>query len=714
MKEFNLLRRRLLIVFMAVLLSMSAAGSVIAANPTAAANSNQGAYNSVIGKIGIGSNRYMQLQNASLLANDNGQTLTFQAMIHNGGKEDISLSDYYIRVKSKAGISYYPDLAPQDKNQKLIPAGSDRTFQFYVSVDSTTKLSDLLFAAIQWDFSLDNFERVLGKIAVPKNYSAETPWNRKQEISLNGASLTTWIQGIDLYRNDQYILPTINLYAENSGNLSAVLPSLQFYIRTSNGDIFPMDASGLQSGLIMPPATGAQVTISGTLPATVNQKGLQLLVSRTITTTNSNTGSSSSSSSSQQSSSSTVLPIAIYQLKLDAKYPASKDNKYSFSTKDGTYSVQFDSLQRWPWNDQDLLTADFTLSNPTDHTLPIPQFTGKFQINHAVTVTAGTVSTDSISTLQPGQKKRIQLQGKIGFGESLESVEIFLQNGLSDIMHLTLSQLSNTPEVKSGQSYTLNDVGASYSVTVSSKDTFAGDSDDIIAAKVDMQNLEKRTIPLTNLTAQFVAPDGSVFPAEITSITQKIIPQAKASLLVWGNFPKGYDASGLQVLLGESVTAGHSTPSGGQPDAFTNAVIYGLPDEHTEVQSGLGQINLFPYTLNISNTNFPYFVYDKATNTFDLNFSFDYDFSKNSLVTANMDNRHVIVELLDGNGSQLLSQELDFVDTKSGNPVLKLGSDTMKLHATVSEISFNSSSYTVNIYSEFQSGHKKLLAQQKL
>lgn len=708
MKRFNLLRRRSLTLFMVVLLSLSAAGSVFAANPTAIPSQNQGPFVSALGKIGIGTNRYIQLQNANLLANDNGQTLTFEVLIHNGGKDDISLSDYYMRVQSKAGISYYPDLVPQDKNQKVIPAGSNRTFQFYADIDSTTKLSDLVFSWIQWDFSTANFERVLGKITVPKTYSAETPWNQKREISINGASLMTSIQGLEVYRNDQYILPTINLYAENSGNLSAVLPSLQFSIRASNGDIFPLETSGLQTGQILPPSTGAQVTIRGTIPATVNNKGLQLLVSQTITA---NTNSNSSNSSSVQS---TVLPVAVYQLKLDAKYPADAANKYSFTTKDGTYIVQYDSLQRWPWNDQDLLTAEFTLSNPTDHSLPIPELSGYYRINHALTVQGNSVSTDSISTLQPGQEKKIQLQGKIGYGESLQSAEIFLQNNLSDILHLTLSQLTDIPRVPTGQTHVLNDIGASYSFSASSTNTFAGDNDEIIAAQVDMQNLEKRTIPLTNLVAQFLAPDGSVFPAEITNISQKITPQGQAALMIWGTFPKGYDAAGLQVLLGKALTSGRSTPVGGEPDAYANATAYTLPDEHTEVQSDLGQINLFPYTLSVTNIHYPYYFFNKGTSSYDFNFSFDYELQKNTSVTTNMEDRHVIMEVLDGNGSVLMSQEMDFENTKTGNPILKLGSNTIQLLSNITGVSFNSSNYTINIYDEFQAGHKKLLAQIKL
>ena len=164
----------------------------------------------------------------------------------------------------------------------------------------------------------------------------------------------------------------------------------------------------------------------------------------------------------------------------------------------------------------------------------------------------------------------------------------------------TQAELQAIPFIGMGQSYTSNDIGRKAKYVVRSVSTYEDKTNIMYSAMVEATNLEKRFTNVSKFVANFRSSDGTVFPATIAEVKNKISPTGKALLNVWASVPKGYSTTNMNLLLGEAVTEGKlSEGEKAVADSYVNPVSYWLPDEKTNAATTLKNVELFPYTITI-------------------------------------------------------------------------------------------------------------------
>ena len=118
--------------------------------------------------------------------------------------------------------------------------------------------------------------------------------------------------------------------------------------------MYPLDAKGIKD-LTINPQVDKEIELSGSVPVSVKLEGWQLVIIQNAADVKLN------------------LPIAYFELPPVSESDSVDTGKaYNFSNKEGTYTAQMNTVQRLPWEDQDILTAGFTLSNYGPESLPIP------------------------------------------------------------------------------------------------------------------------------------------------------------------------------------------------------------------------------------------------------------------------------------------------------------------------------------------------------
>src|SRR5690606_20432116 len=105
---------------------------------------------------------------------------------------------------------------------------------------------------------------------------------------------------------------------------------------------------------------------------------------------------------------------------------------YTFNNDDGEYHVVLNSVSRLPLEDQDVITASFTISNEGTSTLPIPALGGKFVLDDVVDQAAQTVSNDQVIGLQPGTEVQLQLYAAIPYTYTYSELKVVLQEGTGE------------------------------------------------------------------------------------------------------------------------------------------------------------------------------------------------------------------------------------------------------------------------------------------
>ncbi|MCR8634901.1 hypothetical protein [Paenibacillus radicis (ex Xue et al. 2023)] len=705
------------VLLIAAVLSFGSAVPAFAADSSTAPPSNGSSSSTLstgsapsLGTVSLNGGSFFELKNVIMLTEQKGKTVTFTVSVHNESSTDLLFIDYWVHVLTKSGNQISVRVLPQDKDKNKISAKSVQDINFYAALNETTELNDLMFEFIKWDFSQPNFERKIGDIAVPDNYSTVTPADDSHAINMTGTEVKTSIKKVLLTKNEKNYSPTVILNMENIGNRSAKVPGYQYLLRTAEGYMYPLDAKKNKE-LTINPQVKEEVELSGSVPIAVSTEGWQLVIVQESAELKLN------------------LPIAYFQLPpVSATDTVATGIEYNFSNKKGTYTTKLNSFQRLPWEDQDILAANITLLNKGVEALPIPDLAGYFMLDDNVKVEAKLIKTDKTIGLAKGASANFQFIGKMPYTYEFTTVKLVLEEKTSETEKEELlefahsSELLNIPYLNVGETHKMTNVGRNASYNVRSIKTYSGDTADIFTVQLEATNLEKRFTDISKLVAQFKTTDGTVYPAAVSEIKKKIGPNASALLFLSGTLPRGFQSSNVHIMIGEAVTDDKYTEKDAVPDAYVNAAAFWLPNENRTVQDDLMNVDILPYTFSMNHIN-TWLLQGQ------LKLTFNYELTKNLLMESNTEGRKLIIGLEDENGNKTFSREFDFKDFDTSDSIvestgddvnitkLKLGKhDGVKIIERDQDLIYKLETlktYKLSIYDSFQ-GQKKLLATKKI
>lgn len=666
-----------------------------------------------LGTVIIGERSYVELKDVVMLPGDTDQTVAFTLSLYNGEANDLQFIDYWVRLRAKSGAEFTANLMPTDKDKNRVPPQTREDFAFYAKLNASVSLGELEFSFVRWDFSAPDFARVLGTISVPADYSFVTPAESARLVQADHVMMKVRVKKAFVGKNDSYYLPFVNIEMKNTGNRSAKLPEFHYAIRTADGLMYPLQASGLVKDTEIQPLVSKEGIFNGSIPAAVGSEGWQFVIAQSV-----NAG---------ENNGSVLIPAAFFELPDAAQEEVSLGRDYDFSDKSGVYTARLDALYRLPWEDQDLLTASLTIANRGGAALPIPNFTGYFLLDDAVKVQAKAVLTDKVIGLQPGASTSVQITGKIPYTYAFDSVKLFLQEkeGAGDSAatldllqfnhHAAMTGLVDTPV---GMPFRLTDVGRSADFSVRSVQTYTGNSSNIYAVQMEVVNREKRFTGIPKLVAHFQAADGTIFSANVSEVKNKVGPGSSALLNLWSPLPKSYATSGFKVIVGEGVTDGKLSEGEDKADSYVRAAGFALPTEAAEPQNDFKRIDIYPYTISLSRIGAQIINLISGS----LQISFDYELDQNLLVQSSDEEQKLVVEMKDKSGDFAISEELALGKSNnsgfggSGN-ALEFGAHTLKITKNDPELAYklkNLTSYQFNVYLQFRTGYKKLLASKEL
>ncbi|NEW05316.1 hypothetical protein GK047_04675 [Paenibacillus sp. SYP-B3998] len=680
------------------------------------ADNSAASISSTVGTVSITKSSYFELKQIHVLPDQSGKLATFTITIHNEGSSELQFIDYWVRLKSKSGNQFSARLLPADKDKNRVAPGSTTDMTFYSTVNSTTNLQDLVVQFIKWDFSQPNFERVLGEVAVPDSYTDVTPADGTSVISIGGNDVKASIKKFLNNKNEKYYVPTVYLTLENVGSHTVTVPSYLFSIRTSEGLLYPLEAKGVKDLKINPKET-KEIQLSGSIPVSVAANNWQLTLAETITDLKLN------------------VAVAAFQLPAVTQGDGGSVGKeYTFTSKSGVYTTQLNALHRLPWEDKDILTADLTLSNKGEQSLPIPNLSGYFLLDDAVKIDAKLVQTSKVIGLGAGTNVNLQLAGKVPYTYEFSHIKLVLQEkegekpatgtetgsaAVTDVLEFsTQAELQAIPFIGMGESYTSNDVGRKTKFVVRNVSTYEDKTNIMYSTMVEATNLEKRFTNVNKLVANFRSSDGTIFPATIAEVKNKISPTGKGLLNVWASVPKGYSTANMNLLLGEAVTDGKLTEGEKTvADSYVNPVAFWLPEEKKEVKTKLSNVELFPYTININRIGTAI-----ADGTFTL--KFNYELTKEKLTEINTEGHNLLLVFEDGGGVKSFEKKFDFKDfdvingesNADEDSKIRLGKhENFKITLSDPGLIYKTQflkQFTLSVYDEFQ-GQRKLIASQK-
>jgi hypothetical protein len=691
--------------------------SITSLVPALAVSGASAPIRAAVGKVNITASSYMELKQINLLPDQIGKLAAFTITIHNQGSSELLFIDYWVRLKSTSGNKFSTRLLPADKDKNQVTPGSSMDITFYAKVNDTTALQDLIVQFIKWDFNQPGFESVIGEVAVPSTYTNVTPADEAYLMRIGGTDVAASIKKLVSNKNEKYYVPTVYLTLENVGSNSVTMPAYLFSILTSEGLLYPLEAKGVKD-LIINPKESKEIQLSGTIPVSVSADNWQLMITENLTDLK------------------LKLPIASFALpKVSLQEEGSIGKEYTFTSKSGVYTAKMNGLYRLPWEDQDILTADLTLLNKGTDSLPIPDLTGYFMLDNAVKVEAKLVKTAKVIALGTNSNVSFQIAGKIPYTYEFSQVKLVLQEKetagsttggstggstgtVTDVLEFTgQSELQAIPLQKQTESYTLTDIGRQSKFTVRSTASYSGKTGKLFTVQLEAANLEKRFSTIAKLVAHFRAENGTIFPAAIAEVKNKVSPSGKAILNVSATLPLSYSTSNMQLLIGEAVTDGMLTEGDkAVADSYVKPAAFVLPEEDKTVKDKLKDVQLFPYTISMNKIG-------TTIENSKVTLIFDYEITKDALTETNLEGRKLIISLDDSKGIKSFERAFDLKSlepaasdaTTDLTNTLQLGKhEKFKISVTDADLIYKLEflkKYNVSVYEEFQ-GQRKLLASQ--
>ncbi|MEX2460840.1 MAG: hypothetical protein WD469_06000 [Paenibacillaceae bacterium] len=528
----------------------------------------------------------------------------------------------------------------------------------------------------------------------------------KRVIDVAGIAVNTMINRASMAKTETSYISNIFFSFENNGAKAVLLPDYLFNVKTKEGLIYPLTAAGFTK-ISLNPKESKEFQLSVSIPVTVNVEGLELqLVQPSATGTDSSFN----------------YPFATYKVPVSTAQEVSIGTEYPYMNTNGSYAAQLVSIQRLPWEDQDILSAEITIGNKGTAIAPPPKLQGYYLLDGKIKVEANLLDMDKVISIPANGKVSYVLMSKIPYTSQFSNLKLVVEEKKSDTENVALAEfrgnadLMTLPTVDKGKTYKLLNTGKSAELTITNLYTYRGTTDDLYYMELDLKNLEKRLTTATPLSAYLKTKDDLYFPATVSNVTGKINPGGKAVLAVTAELPQGLKGADLDLMIGQAVTSGTGTTA--STDGYIRVAKMVLPDENTTVKSTLDGLVISPYTIGLSNFK----SMDGPTSS-DFSINFDYTLAKsaNSSFDPATNIHQLVVEITDGlSNVHSVTYPLDVAVADATKGLgLKLGSGSLKVPIQFTSenegIKFmnsfsNSKSYLIKIYDEYKEGYRRLLA----
>ncbi|WP_248925642.1 hypothetical protein [Paenibacillus hamazuiensis] len=653
--------------------------------------------------VSIGEGSYIELKRAAILPADGGKTLFFTITAVNGSDREIAFADYWVRpYSSSSGMQFTAELLPQDKSKNEIPAGGRMDFSFYAVVGDAAALQDIALRVTKWDYTLETLERPVGDIRFrTDDLSYLRPGGSSRVMEVGTVPVRGTVSRMLLKKNEKYYFPQFTLRLVNEGEASVPLPDYQYALRTADGVMFPLDTAGGEK-LSLPPRVTKELQLkSSGVPAATEFFGAELVVTQTFP---------------GNGDGKVTAPVAFFRIPDTSDTPVSLGQDYEYSNPSGLYSLKADQLQRLPWDDQDLLTAQLTITNKDESGLPIPELRAYYVLDDGVKIEAKAVKIDRQVGLPAGQETFFKLIGKIPYDYRYGSAKLLIQEKNGDSSYVDVCEFAlpleykGMPSITYGSKRPVSGSGRNLLYAPRTVHTYTDKGSKLYEVQVEVENTDKRSAAVPKLAAYLETPEHAIFPTKVREVKAKLNPEGKALVSFWAKLPKEMSTDGLKLILGDAVTDNHLSGFDDKPDAFLDAAVFDLPVENTMVSPDLRNVELYPYTVSIWNIS-------TWLDASQLRINFLYDLSKDSYYETSTDGQKLVLQLEDSNGNISMTQKFYFEKGPDDDDVyLELGEHSYKWVKSDKDLIANIQTlktYKLSIYHEFQ-GQSKLLASKEI
>lgn len=650
---------KVLVGLTAIMLA-AAPASVSAATTTNKVVPKITAVSQVVKPIFLNSKSYINLVDVGLSPVDGGQLAAFTLSIYNGSSAALDLSNYWFRLSNLSGSSYSLKASATDAKLNKVAPNSKSMITLYATVGESTKLSDLIFKVVKFNFNVAGYEQGVGKFTFPKNFNNIVAAGSYKSLYFATTTLNSKVTSSTIAASGDDQLITVKYVYNNIGKKAATLSKYKYYLATANGIMYEATPS-ITEDLTIQPLTRKELSITATVPSSLPKTGWKLMILR-----------------ESGGETAVTLPVGVYNLYFSTGTPtATATDNFTYTSTEGTYQYKLTSLLREPWNSQDVLSARIRITNKSTAAVTIPTISGYFYLDDKTKLDFKSIAVNNQFGLNAGSYVDLDVYAKLPSNFNFAKAKLVINNQVDEKTVTKLGELLGTSYLAQIPTYAADKIlfidreGSKMTAALNNVNVYNTTTTKIFTVQMTLTSEEKRTIDPVRLVGLFKSDNGDIFPATATMAEGQVNSSNKALLTFTASVPQNYDTNSLKLIVGEGVTDTKYTDAKSAADGFINAVSYGLPQEQ-RLYSTFKDISLLPYKFTI-NKLFPTLLGN------DIQLTLDYNLNKDTSYNVYPTDRKLVLEVdgintSDGKATNYLSQELT-IEGDGTNPTLKAGTN---------------------------------------
>lgn len=502
----------------------------------------------VVGTVNVENNVTFSVQEAAMMANEDGNTVTFSIKVTNNGNRDFQFVDYWVRLQTKAGVPFSVSLQQQDKDKNRIPAGTTQELRFISKVSGKFTLQDLEFKILKYDFNdfASDYIKIVASIPVPADYTTRTPAGLKRVISVNGVPLLTNISKVVINTGTQYNTPTIQMDLENIGSKSISLPDYEFFIRTSEGLLYPLDVSNMPKDTSIHPRFNREVQLTGSMPSNISLNNWELVI-----TVKADNGRDS-------------LPIASYYLPAPdsgsdlGAIPAGEIKTLEVGQNQLDTSVK--RVLTAKGKDNYDSTIYYVMKNVGTSSITMPGYQFTLETANGLSYPVSADNFDQL-VINPQVSKEITLHVSIPVEVDMEGASLHVSAPSQDpnvkgaLLATYLLPDSNPSNAISGDIAEITNKHGVYTIQLNTIQRLPLDDADVLTANLKVTNRSVDSVPIPAIKGKFVLDGAVEVPVEVIQSDNIIGLQSNGEVHfnLFGTIPYTYKYTTLKLVLSEEI-----------------------------------------------------------------------------------------------------------------------------------------------------------------
>lgn len=629
-------------------------------------------------------------------ASDKADYASVKINLHNVGYKALENLGVKWVLVTKGGSSYPLNLNAKDSTYSLQPQES-KSINYITTVPKKVKLDGAELIMVQ-ENEAEKSVIPLATMQLPKTSSlknTEIKEGKVHTITLedNKGKMATNIEAVSVSQTHGINYYSVNFKIKNLGSREVVVPKYDFSVRNIKGKDFPLVTKALDT-LKLKPDEERLIRLTFNLPYDEAEGTMKLVM---------NTPKAEGTENKEIKFS---YPVGTYIFPKASSMQQSVGAENTLQIQNGKLGVTWETIQRLPWDNADVLSARVTLRNISTNTIKLPELKGMLSVDSADIPDTQLLVSENSALLGPGMSVDLHLLTTLPSSLDVAQLQVALNEVVgensSELIRLThIGQLPAVPKVKLKDKYAINNSGRKSELKVKRTLVYPGTSSDIVYTELEVKNAEDRQIDLAKLTGYYETKKGEYYKSTVKQIDYPAGPGNSALVTMWSKIPRQTVVSDMSLLVGQTVqgqSTGKETTSTGK--GYVDAVSFEIKPDQEAALSNIKNVNIYPYTLETK--DFKATLSGGST----VNVSWKYDVSRNNDLNLPENEHKLILQIIEPSGKIFNKEIVLDKDLKEGN--------NQTFSWTIDDIVFNdrrSGAYTVALYDEFQGQRIKIATQ---